>query len=183
MLSEAATWVEVTGLGSASFPPVIHWNFRHQRADLPPSFSLLQTAFTQTTLSGVASYTDPLFAMFLLQMPPAFLRDTHVEQTPDQGSRVPTGPHLLALQEEGARLPRSRGGRPAVRARVKLPDIPEPNATKASWEVSAFLEGGNGLLDLLFVSRRSGQKVRRPGLSPGPTARLLCHCGWAAVPF
>lgn len=115
--------------------------------------------------------------MFLLQMPPAFLRDTHVEQTPDQGSRVPTGPHLLALQEEGARLPRSRGGRPAVRARVKLSDIPEPNATKASWEVSAFLEGGNGLLDLLFVSRRSGQKVRRPGLSPGPTAGYCVTVG------
>lgn len=107
-----------------------------------PSFSLLQTTFIQTTLSGVASYTDPLCAVFLLRMPPVFLWDTHVEQTPDQGSRVPTGPHLLALQEEGARLPRSRGGRPAVRARVKLPDIPEPNATKASWEVFAFLEGG-----------------------------------------
>lgn len=41
----------------------------------------------------------------------------------------------------------------------------------------------NGLLGLLLTSRRSGQKVRRYGLSPGPTARFLCHCGWAAVPL
>lgn len=53
-------------------------------------------------------------------MSPAFLEDTQVEQTADQGSRVPTGPYLLVLQEKGARLPGSGGGRLALRATVKL---------------------------------------------------------------
>lgn len=57
----------------------------------------------------------PLLAVAQLQMPRCTW-DTQVEQ---MLNRAP-GCHILALQEEAAELPRSGGGRLAVRAVVKL---------------------------------------------------------------
>lgn len=113
---------ETTGLGMF-LPHTLPTEFQTVR-DLPPSCSLLHTPPIDT---------GPLAAVDQLDMPPCLPRRHHVGQLLHSPSQ--------ALQEEGARLPVSGGGRLAAKNQTVQPHT-QPHPIQATWEVLVFPEAG-----------------------------------------
>lgn len=139
-----------------------------------PCLSLLQAPRSSHPLRGsILCWSSGCFGP--VPVTPAFPWNSSGTDT-RPGLQGANWPPLWALQEEGARLPRSGKGKraipsPSKTVRHNLNQMPPELLGK---ELLAW-EEGSGLFGLLLVSRRPGQKVRRCGFSPGPTAEFLNH--------
>lgn len=128
--------------------------------DLPPSYSLLHTP---------PIHTGPLAAVDQLDMPPCLPRGHQVGQPP------PSQPQ--ALQEEGARLPRSGGGRLAAKNQT-VQTHPSHTPSRPPGKYSFFQRQESSLFDLLPGNGRPEEwiqsRLHRPlTMSPWQAASPL----------